>query len=339
VPAIGVSSRSPAELAAANARIEKLITRRKIFDLLFMVVAIGMVVISLSLLGLLIYSLMHDGLARIRPDFFTNFPSRRPEQAGIKSAFVGTCLVMFVTACTAIPLGVAAGIYLEEYARKNWFTAIIEINIANLSGVPSIIWGLMALGLFIYQFERWFGDPTDSRIGLGRSVLTAGMTLGLLVLPIVIVATREAIRAIPQGIREASFACGATKLQTVWYHILPYSMSGVLTGSIIALSRAIGETAPLITIGALTFVAFLPPLPGQEVMSAQGAVVGHAGLLDWLGSAFTVLPIQMFNWVSRPDQRFHANAAATGLVLLVLTLGINAVAIVIRYRLRKRIQW
>lgn len=334
-----LSPRSADEMARINARMERMIARRKAFDVLFMVVAVTMVVISLAVLGVLITSLVHSGAARIRPDFFQNFPSRRPEQAGIKSAIVGTCLVMLVTACTAIPLGVAAGIYLEEYARKNWATTIIEINITNLSGVPSIIWGLMALGLFIYQFEHWFGSPTDSRMGLGRSVLTAGLTLGLLVLPIVIVATRESIRAIPQGIREASFACGATKVQTIWHHILPYSMSGVLTGSIIALSRAIGETAPLITIGALTFVAFLPPYPGQAVLNADGNVVGHAGPFDWLGSAFTVLPIQMFNWVSRPDQRFHANAAATGLVLLVLTLGINALAIVIRYRLRKRIQW
>ncbi|MBS0196733.1 MAG: phosphate ABC transporter permease PstA [Planctomycetes bacterium] len=270
----------------------------------------------------LITDLIRTGADRLSWDFLTSFPSRSPAKAGIKSALVGTCLVMLVTASTAIPLGVAAGMFLEEYARKNWITAIIEINIANLAGVPSIIWGLMALGILVYQFN------------FGRSILTAGLTLGLLVLPIVIVSTREAVRAIPQSIREASYACGATRLQTVRHHILPYSMGGIMTGSIIALSRAIGETAPLITIGALTFIAFLPPVPFTA--SQEG---GSHGPFEWLNSEFTVLPIQMFNWVSRPDARFQVNAAAAGLVLLAITLTMNGVAIFLRYRLRKRIQW
>jgi phosphate transport system permease protein len=246
--------------------------------------------------------------------FFNSMPSRDADRAGIKSAIVGSILVVGVTMLLAVPLGVAAGLYLEEYGRKNWLTALIEINIANLAGVPSIIWGLMALGLFVYQF------------GFGRSVLTAGLTLGLLVLPIVIMATREAVRAIPLAIREASYACGASKWQTVRYHIIPYSMGGILTGSIIGLSRAIGETAPLITIGALTYIAFLPDFSWSSPLA-------------WLKSEFTVLPIQMFNWISRPDKAFHENAAAAGMVLLVLTLTMNAVAIVLRYRLRKRIKW
>lgn len=284
-----------------------------------MVLGAALIVASLATLVALVGDLVRDGASRLDGDFLSTFPSRHPDKAGIKSAIVGTCLVMLVTALTALPLGVAAGVYLEEYARKNWFTIIIEINIANLAGVPSIIWGLMALGLLVYQ------------LGLERSILCAGLTLGLLVLPIVIVATREAIRAIPSGIREASYALGASRWQTVWYHILPYSLSGILTGAIIAMSRAIGETAPLITIGALTYIAFLPPSPFQ----AQAPFVS----LSWLNSEFTVLPIQMFNWISRPDSRFHANAAAAGLVLLVITLSMNGMAIWLRYRSRKTVRW
>ena len=254
-----------------------------------------------------------------RKSFFTTMPSRKAEQAGIHSAWVGTSLVMLVTILTALPLGVAAGVYLEEYAGKHWFTSVIEINIANLAGVPSIIWGLMALGLFVYKF------------GFGQSILTAGLTLGLLVLPIVIIATREAIRAIPAGIRDAAYALGATKWETVRYHILPYSLGGILTGAIVSLSRAIGETAPLITIGALTYVAFLPESPVRSSFPFVS--------FSWLKAPFTVMPIQMFNWISRPDRDFHANAAAAGVVLLAMTLGMNAVAIFLRYRLRKRIKW
>ena len=215
---------------------------------------------------------------------------------------------MLVTLVTAVPLGVAAGIYLEEYGRKkNWFTRFIEINIANLAGVPSIIYGLMALGLFVYQF------------GLGQSILAAGLTLGMLVLPIVIVATREALRAIPQNIREAAVRPRRHAMADRPRSLLPYSTGGIATGVIIAMSRAIGETAPLVTIGALTFIAFLPPPP----VSGDFPFVSF----EWLKSPFTVLPIQMFNWVSRPTADFHVNAAATGLVLIVMTLGMNAFAI------------
>jgi phosphate transport system permease protein len=226
---------------------------------------------------------------------------------------------MLVTAFVAVPLGVAAGIYLEEYARKNWVTDLIEINITNLAGVPSIVYGLLALGLFVYQF------------GLGQSILSAGLTLALLILPIVIVATREAIRAIPQSIREASYACGATQWQTVRYHILPYSSAGILTGIIIGMARAIGETAPIITIGALTFIAFLPPSP----VKAEPPFLS----LEWLLSPFTVMPIQMFNWTSRPEAAFQVNAAAAGFVLVLMTLAMNGAAIWLRYRLRRNIKW
>ena len=316
-----------------------LIRRRRRADVLFAALGAVLIVCALTILAALMFNLIHDGWGRLSWDFLTSFPSRKAEKAGIKSPLVGTCLVMLVTACTAIPLGVAAGVFLEEYARKNWVTTVIEVNIANLAGVPSIVWGLMALGLLIYQFEAWFGSPSDDVTGLGRSILTGGLTLGLLVLPIVIVATRESIRAIPQAIREASYACGATRWQTVRDHVVPYSMGGILTGSIIAMSRAIGETAPLITIGALTYIAFLPPAPFSGQTNAAGEVVGTHGLLDWVHSGFTVLPIQMFNWVSRPDAKFQANAAAAGLVLVLISLLMNGFAIALRYRTRRNIQW
>ncbi len=264
-------------------------------------------------------SMAVNGLPRLDWDFLTAFPSRRASQAGILSAWVGSTLVMLVTAFFAVPLGVASGVYLEEYARKNWLTDLIEINITNLAGVPSIVYGLLALGLFVYQF------------GLGQSILSAGLTLALLILPVVIVATREAIRSIPQVIREGSYALGATKWQTVRYHILPYSSAGILTGIIIGMARAIGETAPIITIGALTFIAFLPPAPVQS----EPPFVN----VDWLTSPFTVMPIQMFNWTSRPEAAFQDNAAAAGFVLVIMTLAMNAIAIWLRYRLRRNIKW
>lgn len=297
----------------------RIIARRKRQDAAFNVVGILCTCVGIATLGALLVDLLLDGLPRINWQFLVSFPSRFPARAGILSSWVGTLLIMLVTASTAVPLGVAAGVYLEEYARKNWVTNLIEINIANLAGVPSIIYGLMALGLLVYQF------------GLGQSVLAGGLTLAFLILPIVIVATREALRTIPQGIREAAYALGSTKWQVVRHHLLPYSVGGTMTGIIIALSRAIGETAPLITIGALTFIAFLPPAPVQSAPPFVSA--------EWLRSPFSVLPIQMFNWVSRPEQEFLVNAAAAGLVLIFVTLSLNAVAILIRYRVRKRIKW
>ena len=296
-----------------------IIRKRKRQDFIFNIIGIMCTLVGILTLGALLFDLIVDGVGRLNWTFLSSFPSRFAERAGILSSWVGTLLIMIVTAFAAVPLGVSAGVYLEEYARKNWLTNLIEINIANLAGVPSIIYGLMALGLLVYQFR------------LGQSVLTGGLTLAFLILPIVIVATREALRTIPQGIREAAYALGSTKWQVVRYHLVPYSMGGTMTGIIIALSRAIGETAPLITIGALTFIAFLPPPP----ISTQPPFVSA----DWIWSPFAVLPIQMFNWVSRPDQAFVTNAAAAGIVLIVVTLLLNAIAIMIRYRVRKRIKW
>jgi phosphate transport system permease protein len=222
---------------------------------------------------------------------------------------------MLVTAMLAVPIGVAAGIYLEEYAPKNWLTDIIEINVTNLAGVPSIIYGLLALGLFV-QILR-----------MGQTILVAGMTLALLILPIIIVATREALRSIPLEIREAAYGLGADKWQVVWMYLLPAARPGILTGTIVGMSRAIGETAPIITIGALTFIAFLPPPPIQPEFPFVN--------FEWLNSPFTVMPIQMFNWISRPQAGFHVAAAATGVILLAMTLLMNGLAIYIRYRIRR----
>ena len=301
------------------AEIRALIVKHKRWDLIFATIGVLSLMIGVLTFASLFAGMAIDGAHRLSLDFFTNFPSRRPEEAGILSAWVGTTLVMIVTAVTAVPLGVAGAVYLEEYAPKNWVTDVIEINVTNLAGVPSIVYGLLALGLFVYQF------------GFGQSILSAGLTLALLILPVVIVATREAIRSIPAVIREGAYALGATKWQTTADHILPYSLPGILTGVIIGMARAIGETAPIITIGALTFIAFLPPAPFSGDPPA--------GLFDWLFAPFTVMPIQMFNWTSRPEAAFHQNAAAAGLVLVVMTLSMNALAIYIRYRLRKKIKW
>ncbi len=301
------------------AEIRALIARHKRWDVIFGLIGILCLAVGLMTFATLFVDMLIDGYARLRPEFFTEFPSRRAAQAGILSAWIGTVMVMLVTAVVAVPLGVASGIYLEEYAPSNWMTHVIEINISNLAGVPSIVYGLLALGLFVYQF------------GLGQSVATAGLTLALLILPVVIVATREAIRAIPGAIREAAYALGATKWQVVQGHILPYSTGGILTGVIIGMARAIGETAPIITVGALTFIAFLPPSP----VSTEFPFLSF----EWLKSPFTVMPIQIFNWTSRPDPAFQANAAAAGFILVFMTLAMNGLAIWLRYRIRRNIKW
>ncbi|MBW4455246.1 MAG: phosphate ABC transporter permease PstA [Nostoc indistinguendum CM1-VF10] len=299
--------------------VRKTINRNKRSQHIFNVIGLLSMLIGIVTLLALLLDLITDGFPRLSWQFLTSFPSRRAEEAGILSAWVGTLLVMFVTSLVAIPIGIASGIYLEEYARKNWLSDLIEINVTNLAGVPSIIYGVLALSVFVYG------------LNLGRSIITAGFTLALLVLPVVIVSTREALRAIPNSIREAAYAAGASKWQMIWDHILPYSTGTILTGIIVALARAIGETAPLITIGALTFIAFLPEPPITE----QFPYIS----LSWLLAPFTVMPIQMFDWVSRPQAEFQVNAAAAGIVLIAITLAMNAVAIYIRYRLRKKIKW
>jgi len=314
-----MSAVAPTVAAQDIRAIRELIVRHKRWDFIFGLVGIVALMIGVLTFAALFADMAIKGIPRLDVDFFTSYPSRRAGQAGILSAWVGSTLVMIVTAFFAVPLGVAAGIYLEEYAPRNLVTDIIEINITNLAGVPSIVYGLLALGLFVYQF------------GFGQSILSAGLTLALLILPVVIVATREAIRSIPQSIREGSYALGATQWQTVRHHIIPYSSAGILTGVIIGMARAIGETAPIITIGALTFIAFLPPSP----VTAEPPFVNF----EWLTAPFTVMPIQMFNWTSRPEAAFLVNAAAAGFVLVLMTLAMNGFAIWLRYRLRKNIKW
>ncbi|HEY8492847.1 MAG TPA: phosphate ABC transporter permease PstA [Myxococcota bacterium] len=306
---------APAPLAG----VRRGIRRRRLADRLFALLGAACLGIGLAVLAVLLVDLAIDGLPHLDWSFLTSFPSRKPERAGILSAWVGSLAVMAVTAAAAIPLGVAAAVYLEEYAPKNRLTDLIEISVTNLAGVPSIVFGLLALGFLVYVLD------------LGRSVLTGGLTLAMLVLPIVIVATREALRAVPFAIREAAFALGATRWQVVRHHVLPYALGGITTGVIIALARAIGETAPLVTIGALTYVAFLPAAPLQ----AEWPFLSFA----WLRDPFTVLPIQTFNWISRPGDDFRGNAAAAGLVLIALTLLLNGGAIWLRHRLRKRVRW
>lgn len=300
--------------------VRSMIKRHKLNDYIFGAVGLSFIMLILLTLLVLFIDLIIDGYPKLMSwDFFSSFPSRRAANAGLLSALVGSALVMIITFVSAVPMGVAAAIYLEEYAKKNWLSEVIEVNVTNLAAVPSIIYGLLALGLFVYILD------------FGTSILTAGLTLGLLILPVVIVATREAIRGIPVAIREAAYAVGATKWQVVSQHVVRYATGGILTGVIIGMARAIGETAPVITIGALTFIAFLPPSP----VTTSAPFFNF----DWLWSGFTVLPIQMFSWLSRPGADFHVNAAAAGAVIIVVTLLMNGIAIKMRYNIRKKIKW
>ncbi len=296
----------PMPPSAEAMKLKATISKSKFFDSAFTVLGIATMGLAILVLGTLIGKLLIDGAAQLNFAFLTKFPSSRAENAGVFSAWVGSLITIMVTAAVSVPLGVGAAVYLEEYAKKGWLSDFIEVNVTNLAGVPSIIYGLLGLGIFKYG------------LGLGPSLATAGLTLALLVLPVVIVSTREGIRAIPGTVREAAYALGATKWQVIWDHILPYSTGTTLTGTIVGISRAFGETAPLIVIGAVNFIAFLP---------------------ENLLSPFTVLPIQMFDWVGRPDPAFQQNAAAAGIVIITMTLGMNAVAIYLRYHLRRSIKW
>jgi len=277
--------------------------QRRILDLAFQLVALIVLVLALGSLALLVADVVGDGGDRLNWQFLTSIPSRRAGDAGIYNALIGSIFIIGLTGAIALPIGVAAAIYLEEYGGASRIARLIEINISNLAAVPSIIYGLLGLGLFVRAMR------------MERSVMAGAATLALLVLPVVILSTREAVRTVPKSIREGSYALGATKWQTIWYQVLPMALPGILTGLILSLSRAIGETAPLITIGAVTFVTFAP---------------------DSVWSPFTVLPIQIFNWVSRPQVEFHANAAAGILVLVALLLSMNAAAIWLRDRYQKR---
>lgn len=280
--------------------------RRRAAGRVFEVLCIAATFVGMVMLVILLVDIIRRGAPTLTWDFLNNFPSRFPNQAGILAALVGSVWLIGLTAFFALPTGIAAAVWLEEYARRGWLSRFIEVNIANLAGVPSIIYGLLGLGLFVRA------------LNFERSLLSGALTMSLLVLPIIIINTREAIRAVPPSQREAAYALGAARSQVVWGIVLPAALPGILTGTILALSRAIGETAPLITIGALTFIAFLPTSPFDP---------------------FTVLPIQIFNWVSRPQKEFHALAASAIIVLLVVLLSMNALAIILRDRARRKVQW
>jgi phosphate transport system permease protein len=274
-------------------------------DRIFLFACQAAIALSILALVLLMFDFLVDGVPRLSWQFLSSFPSRRASSAGIAPALVGTVWMIFLVALFAFPVGIGAGIYLEEFATDNWFNRIIEININNLAGVPSIIYGLLGLQLFVRGLAPLTG---------GRTVLSGGLILALLVLPIIIVTTREALRAVPNSLRQAGFALGATKWQVIREQIFPIALPGILTGTILALARAIGETAPLIVIGALTFVPYLPNHPQ---------------------SPFTVLPIQIYNWISRPQAQFHDNAAAAIIVLMIVLLIMNAAAVYLRNRFQK----
>ena len=276
---------------------------RQIKGQIFYVLCLLSILIGVGMLAALLYNIISDGITRVNWDFLTSFPSRHADQAGIKAALLGSIYVVGLAGVIAFTLGVGAAIYLEEYAARSWFARIIQINIANLAGVPSIVYGILGLEIFVRIMM------------MGKSVLAGGLTLALLVLPIVIIAAQEAIRAVPPSLREGGFALGATRWQVIRTLVLPYAFPGILTGVILAVSRAVGETAPLIVMGALTFVPFAPDGPL---------------------SPFTVLPIQIFNWVSRPQEDFHTAAAAGIIVLLVVLLTMNALAVFLRNKFQKR---
>lgn len=275
--------------------------RRK--DRIFKVVALTCTILALGVLVVLIADILLKGAARIDWEFFANLPSRFAARAGIKTALAGMVSLLVLTVAFALPVGIMAGIYLQEYGTNNRLAKFIEINIANLAGVPSVIYGILGLTLFVRL------------AGMGNSLVAGALTLALLILPIIIVATREAVKAVPKSLREASYGMGATKWQTTRRVVLPSAWGGILTGIILAISRAVGETAPLLVIGALVYVPFIPEGPHDQ---------------------FTTLPIQIFNWVSRPQQEFVVNAAAAIIVLLLITFILNGIAIWIRNRWYKK---
>ena len=278
----------------------------RINDKIFQFIGLGFTLSALLMLVIFLFDIMSEGLGRIDWSFLSSLPSRKAEKAGILTAWTGTVWILFMTAAIAIPIAVAAGIYLEEYGKKNKLASIVEVNIANLAGVPSIIYGLLGLEIF------------GRIMNLGGSLLTGALTLSLLILPVIIVATREALKAVPKTLREASFGLGATKWQTVWHQVLPTASGGILTGIILALSRAVGETAPLIVIGALAYVPYVPSSPLDE---------------------FTVLPMQIFNWISRPQHEFLVNGAAAIIILLLITFVMNGIAVYFRNKWQSKINW
>jgi len=296
------------------ARFKTSLARRYLQGRIFESLGAIAIVLSLVVLATLLVDVLTDGLGTLNWNFLRSYPSRKPEEAGFLSAIVGSIWLMVCTAVISFTIGVGAGIFLEEFAPDAHWTRAIEININNLAAVPSIIYGLLGLQIFVSLAEPITG---------GRSVLSGSLTLSLLALPIIIVSTREALRAVPSSIRQGALALGATRWQTVRQQVLPLAFPGIMTGTILALSRAIGETAPLIAVGALTYIAFIPDF---------------WPVWEGLQTPFTVMPIQIYNWVSRPFEEFHALAASGIIVLMVLLLLMNSIAIFIRNKLQRTIQ-
>jgi len=281
-------------------------SRGKLTDKVFKYTALAFTMFALAILVILLVDIFSKGLARINWDFFRNLPSRHASRSGIMTAMAGMLSLLFFTIIIALPVGILSGVYLQEYGKKNRFASFIEINIANLAGVPSVIYGILGLTLFVRILH------------MGNSLIAGALTLALLIMPIIIVATREAIKAVPDSLREASYGMGATKWQTTSKVVIPSALGGILTGIILAISRAIGETAPLLVIGALVYVPFIPEGPKDQ---------------------FTTLPIQIFNWTSRPQADFIINAAAGIIVLLIITFLLNGIAIYIRNKWYKKIKY
>lgn len=264
--------------------------------------------LCIAALLLLIWNIFSTGWGRVSTSFLTTPPSQiSPEKAGILTSLVGSIYLIGLTALFSVPIGVGAAIYLEEYAAASRWRTIVQTNIANLAGVPSIVYGILGLGLFVRT------------MGLNRSLVAGALTLTLVVLPIVILSAQEALRAVPGSIRKASYALGATRWQTVWHQILPAAMPGILTGVILALSRALGEAAPLVAIGAATYVRYVPT--------------------DLLQDDFSALPLQIYNWTDQSQEAFHEAAAGAIIVLLTVLIAMNALAVILRYRFNKKIQW
>jgi phosphate transport system permease protein len=279
------------------------VRRRRLIGQLFAVVSLAATVIGIVVLAVLLIDIIHDGIGHLTTAFLNGYPSRFAARSGIKPALYGSIWTLVLTAVISFPIGVGTAIWLQEYAPANRFTSIIQMNIANLAGVPSIVYGILGLAMFV-RFAH-----------LGRSVLAGALTLALLILPVLIIASQEAIKAVPNSIRLGAYALGATRWETIRYHVLPQAIPGILTGTILSLSRAIGEAAPMIMIGALAFVPFVPKGPLDE---------------------FTVIPIQIFTWVSKPQTEFQQVAAAGSIVLLILLLSLNAVAIVMRNKYMRK---
>ena len=286
--------------------MDKYLLKQKRKDKAFKYFAMGCTLFALLVLAILLWDIFSTGLKRIDWSFFANLPSRYAERAGIKTALAGMASLLFFTILIALPIGILAGVYLEEYGTDNRFAKLVEINIANLAGVPSVIYGILGLQIFVRTAN------------MGNSLLAGAFTLALLIMPVIIVATREAIKAVPKSLREASYGMGATKWQTTSRVVIPSALGGILTGIILAISRAVGETAPLLVIGALVYVPFIPEGPNDQ---------------------FTTLPIQIFNWTSRPQESFIINAGAGIVILLLITFILNGIAIAVRNRWYRKINY